>query len=174
MIVNHTAQFEIEIWFMSLIAQVREKYSMKHVTLLCEMLSVSKLADLINVLSINGNKAANCTPAKPVFMWQIHIREIRWRIWNTNQHVSNSYRNTHLFSILSYHYHLKSFPSSLSLRDCIKTDKENKTSSQRTCLHGDIDTIYRRKKNIALQSYQLCQMENMWLQSKKINKNGNC
>lgn len=169
LIVNHTAQLEIEIWFMSLIAQVREKYStMKHVTLLCEMLSVSQLADLINVLSINGNKAANCTPAKPVFMWQIHIREIRWRIWNTNQRVSNSCRNTHLFSILSYyHYHLKSFLSSLRLRDCIKTDKKNKTSSQRTCLHGDIDTIYRRKKNIALQSYQLCQMENMWLQSKK-------
>lgn len=88
------------------------------------MLSVSQLADLINVLSINGNKAANCTPAKPVFMWQIHIREIRWRIWNTNQRVSNSYRNTHLFSILSYHYHLKSFLSSLRLRDCIKTDKK--------------------------------------------------
>lgn len=125
LIVNHTAQFEIEIWFMSLIAQVREKYStMKHVTLLCEMLSVSQLADLINVLSINGNKAANCTPAKPVFMWQIHIREIRWRIWNTNQRVSNSYRNTHLFSILSYHYHLKSFLSSLRLRDCIKNGQK--------------------------------------------------
>lgn len=112
---------------MSLIAQVREKYStMKHVTLLCEMLSVSQLADLINVLSIIGNKAANCTPAKPVFMWQIHIREIGWCIWNTNQRVSNSYRSTHLFSILSYHYHLKSFLSSLRLRDCIKTDKKIK------------------------------------------------